>query len=204
MLACVRSSLDAPSSGVGTVHTARGAGFLGGARQCRLARQPSASVASLVAIRRGCRKLLRQPPIGFTRGKCEDYPVRYYRCDRQRIVTARRAQWSGNIVDVLHTCPLDLTIRLLSGILPLVLGAVAQLGERINRTDEVRGSNPLSSTLCVTHRSGKGGRRSCIVRGAVAQLGARLTGSQKVRGSSPLSSTFLLLLCIVDIHKAPF
>ncbi len=25
-------------------------------------------------------------------------------------------------------------------------GAVAQSGERINRTDEVRGSNPLSST----------------------------------------------------------
>ena len=29
----------------------------------------------------------------------------------------------------------------------LKCGAVAQMGERINRTDEVRGSSPLSSTL---------------------------------------------------------
>ena len=53
-------------------------------------------------------------------------------------------------------------------------GAVAQLGERDNRTVEVRGSSPLSSTC------------NC---GAVAQLGEHLNGIQEVRGSSPLGST---------------
>ena len=52
------------------------------------------------------------------------------------------------------------------------VGAVAQLGERINRTDEVRGSSPLSST-----------------RGAVAKLGSRLNGIEKAEGSSPSGST---------------
>ena len=66
------------------------------------------------------------------------------------------------------------------------LGAVAQLGERINRTDKARGSSPLSSTL----RPSEGQMNTPDHRGAVAQLGARLTGSQKVRGSNPLSSTF--------------
>ena len=65
-------------------------------------------------------------------------------------------------------------------------GAVAQLGERINRTDEARGSSPLSSTPRLAGKC-----RNKDLRGAVAQLGARLTGSQKVRGSNPLSSTFL-------------
>ena len=46
------------------------------------------------------------------------------------------------------------------------------MGERINRTDEVRGSSPLSS-IC----------------GAVAQLGERLNGIEKVEGSSPSGST---------------
>ncbi len=46
------------------------------------------------------------------------------------------------------------------------------MGERINRTDEVRGSSPLSST-----------------RGAVAKLGSRLNGIEKAEGSSPSGST---------------
>jgi hypothetical protein len=40
----------------------------------------------------------------------------------------------------------NLTSGLNCNILLGTYGAVAQLGERINRTDEVRGSNPLSST----------------------------------------------------------
>ena len=52
------------------------------------------------------------------------------------------------------------------------VGAVAQMGERINRTDEVRGSSPLSST-----------------HGAVAKLGSRLNGIEKAEGSSPSGST---------------
>jgi hypothetical protein len=49
-------------------------------------------------------------------------------------------------------------------------GAVAQLGERVNRTDEARGSNPLSSMPGVL---------SPIEEfGAVAQLGERLNGIQ--------------------------
>ena len=46
------------------------------------------------------------------------------------------------------------------------------MGERINRTDEVRGSSPLSST-----------------HGAVAKLGSRLNGIEKAEGSSPSGST---------------
>ena len=67
-------------------------------------------------------------------------------------------------------------------------GAVAQLGARINRTDEVRGSNPLSSI-------GEDAGRSSVVlpcvsrNGAVAQLGAHLNGIEEVKGSSPFSST---------------
>jgi hypothetical protein len=48
------------------------------------------------------------------------------------------------------------------------------MGERINRTDEVGGSSPPSST-----------------DGAVAKLGSRLNGIEKVEGSSPSGSTFL-------------
>jgi hypothetical protein len=53
-------------------------------------------------------------------------------------------------------------------------GAVAQLGERYNRTVEVRGSNPLSSIT---------------LHGPVAQLGARLNGIEEAEGSSPSGST---------------
>ena len=56
-------------------------------------------------------------------------------------------------------------------------GAVAQLGERDNRTVEARSSSLLTST------------RQPKTYGAIAQLGERNTGSVEVRGSSPLCST---------------
>ena len=72
-------------------------------------------------------------------------------------------------------------------------GAVAQLGERINRTDEVRGfeSRQLHQVVKIGHRfsqSGEaiGGRK----RGVVAQLGEHLNGIQKAAGSSPAGSTY--------------
>ena len=46
------------------------------------------------------------------------------------------------------------------------LGAVAQLGARINRTDEVRGSNPLSST---SHWQSSGVARGCSAAGSAPQ-----------------------------------
>ena len=75
-------------------------------------------------------------------------------------------------------------------------GAVAQLEERINRTDEVRGSSPLSSITWIAFAHIRGqllllrilGRRV----GAVAQLEEHLNGIQGVRGSNPLSSTAYL------------
>jgi hypothetical protein len=60
-------------------------------------------------------------------------------------------------------------------------GPVAQLGERYNRTVEVRGSSPLRSTS----------ERVKTDRGPVAQLGERHNGIVEVRGSSPLRSTRL-------------
>ncbi len=54
-------------------------------------------------------------------------------------------------------------------------GPVAQLGARINRTDEVAGSNPARSTTTED--------------GPMAQLGARLNGIEKVVGSNPTGST---------------
>ena len=42
--------------------------------------------------------------------------------------------------------PLDITFSLKYNALRLVSGPVAQLGARLNRTEEVRGSNPLRST----------------------------------------------------------
>lgn len=53
-------------------------------------------------------------------------------------------------------------------------GPVAQLGARINRTDEVAGSNPARSTR---------------FPGPMAQLGARLNGIEEVVGSNPTGST---------------
>ena len=58
-------------------------------------------------------------------------------------------------------------------------GGVAQLGERLTGSQEVRGSIPLVSTTCFF----------LSLHGGVAQLGERLTGSQEVRGSIPLVST---------------
>jgi hypothetical protein len=54
-------------------------------------------------------------------------------------------------------------------------GPVAQLGARINRTDEVAGSNPARSTRFL---------------GPMAQLGARLNGIEEVVGSNPTGSTY--------------
>jgi hypothetical protein len=60
-------------------------------------------------------------------------------------------------------------------------GPVAQLGARINRTDEVAGSNPARST-------GEYGRILSNSTGPIAQLGARLNGIEKVVGSNPTGS----------------
>ena len=54
-------------------------------------------------------------------------------------------------------------------------GPVAQLGARINRTDEVEGSNPSRSTR--------------VTDGPIAQLGARLNGIEKVESSNLSGST---------------
>lgn len=52
------------------------------------------------------------------------------------------------------------------------VGPVAQLGARLNRTEEVKGSTPFRS-----------------MSGPIAQLGARLNGIEKVEGSTPSGST---------------
>ena len=49
------------------------------------------------------------------------------------MVYKTEAKLLDNLLNMLYTTP--------------ERGAVAQMGERINRTDEVRGSSPLSSTL---------------------------------------------------------
>ena len=61
-------------------------------------------------------------------------------------------------------------------------GGVAQLGERDNRTVEVRSSSLLTSTTTTQGRLE-------WPHGAVAQLGERNTGSVEVRSSILLSST---------------
>ena len=53
-------------------------------------------------------------------------------------------------------------------------GDIAQLGERLVCTEEVRGSSPLVST----------GRK-----GDIAQLGERVNRTDEVKGSSPFIST---------------
>ena len=60
---------------------------------------------------------------------------------------------------------------------------MAQLGERYNRTVEVRGSSPLSST------AGQQAPKEKVEFGPVAQLGAHLNGIEGVVGSSPTRST---------------
>ena len=62
-------------------------------------------------------------------------------------------------------------------------GLVAQMGERRNRTAEVRGSSPLGSTK---------------QHGAIAQLGEHLFCKQKVVGSIPSGSTKIASL--TDLH----
>ncbi len=76
---------------------------------------------------------------------------------------------------------------------PTPLGGVAQLGERLTGSQEVRGSIPLVSTQEIS-RVGSSLSTLFLLRkipplGGVAQLGERLTGSQEVRGSIPLVST---------------
>jgi hypothetical protein len=80
-------------------------------------------------------------------------------------------------------------------------GPVAQLGARLNRTEEVRGSNPLRSTVLgsdwltndlITVKIAdelQPGQFSSL--GPIAQLGARLNGIEKVEGSNPSGSTAL-------------
>lgn len=68
-----------------------------------------------------------------------------------------------------------------------VCGAVAQLGERYNRTVEAKGSNPFSSTCTWLHRQHIYKTKS----GAVAQLGEHHNGIVGVKGSSPFSSTWI-------------
>ena len=60
------------------------------------------------------------------------------------------------------------------------IGAIAQLGERVNGIHEVSGSIPLSSTILL---------QKVISCGAIAQLGERVNGIHEVSGSIPLSST---------------
>ena len=70
---------------------------------------------------------------------------------------------------------------------------MAQLGARINRTDEVRGSNPLRSTSGSEQWTDV---LQCSLlktkySGPMAQLGARLNGIEEVEGSNPSGSTLL-------------
>src|SRR5689334_1369750 len=67
-------------------------------------------------------------------------------------------------------------------------GGVAQLGERDNRTVEVRSSSLLTSTTTTQGRPSR-------PQGAVAQLGERNTGSVEVRSSILLSSTKTKNVC---------
>ncbi len=64
-------------------------------------------------------------------------------------------------------------------------GDIAQLGERLNRIQEVSGSIPLIST-----KSSFAG----INYGGIAQLGEHLLCKQGVSGSIPLTSTIFYLL----------
>ena len=75
------------------------------------------------------------------------------------------------------------------------------MGERINRTDEVGGSSPPSSTdwqiadgRWLTPAASGGDAISHVLsatsqNGAVAKLGSRLNGIEKAEGSSPSGST---------------
>ena len=59
----------------------------------------------------------------------------------------------------------------------LLFRACSAVGARVNRTDEVEGSNPSRSTGFLQY-------------GPMAQLGARLNGIEKVEGSNPSGSTY--------------
>jgi hypothetical protein len=78
-------------------------------------------------------------------------------------------------------------------------GPVAQLGARLNRTEEAEGSNPSRSTRMVDCRfeiADWHPRQSTILNlqaklenGPIAQLGARLNGIEKVESSNLSGST---------------
>ncbi len=65
-------------------------------------------------------------------------------------------------------------------------GPVAQLGARLNRTEEARGSNPLRSTGGLSPAKNF---QKYTFHGPIAQLGARLNGIEKAEGSNPSGST---------------
>jgi hypothetical protein len=85
-------------------------------------------------------------------------------------------------------------------------GPVAQLGARLNRTEEARGSNPLRSTdlrqtildLRLRENIHIVNLKSKIEKGPIAQLGARLNGIEKVEGSNPSGSTNLETLQVLE------
>jgi hypothetical protein len=74
-----------------------------------------------------------------------------------------------------------------------IIGPVAQLGARLNRTEEVRGSNPLRSTgqRTVNETAIQCSLLNVFEYGPIAQLGARLNGIEKVEGSNPSGSTIM-------------
>jgi hypothetical protein len=57
------------------------------------------------------------------------------------------------------------------GLASTPLGAVAQLGERLDRTQEVRGSSPLSSTVNCELKNAVSGARNCWNRLMVRETG---------------------------------
>src|SRR5690606_26586826 len=75
-----------------------------------------------------------------------------------------------------------------------VLGAVAQLGARVNRTHEVRGSNPLGSTKGIT--SGTALRASAVSHsGRNLASGSRLVAGGPEMGVGNRSATCLVRAC---------
>ena len=70
-------------------------------------------------------------------------------------------------------------------------GAIAQLGERVVRNDEVGGSIPPGSTILRSFGASDGLRHGLVNNGALAQLGERVLCKHEVIGSIPIGSTIL-------------
>ena len=87
----------------------------------------------------------------------------------------KRLSKLGLLYDILFSIGLTDKQCLCRIFVTLARGPVAQLGARINRTDEVEGSNPSRSTGAMI--------------GPIAQMGARLNGIEKVESSSLSGST---------------